>query len=63
MVELNCVGTVQLAKLVVRQMRELNAGKILFTASIAGELVAPREPFMLQRKHLFFPSLTAFGMS
>jgi short-subunit dehydrogenase len=43
MVELNCVGTVQLAKLVVRQMRELNAGKILFTASIAGEMVAPRE--------------------
>jgi len=41
--ELNCVGTVQLAKLVVRQMRELNAGKILFTASIAGEMVAPRE--------------------
>ena len=43
MVELNCVGTVQLAKLVVRQMRELNAGKILFTAPIAGEMVAPRE--------------------
>lgn len=43
MVELNCVGTVQLAKLVVRQMREVNAGKILFTASIAGEMVAPRE--------------------
>ena len=43
MVELNCVGTVQLAKAVVRQMRELNAGRILFTASIAGEMVAPRE--------------------
>jgi uncharacterized protein len=43
MVELNCAGTVQLAKLVVRQMKELNAGKILFTASIAGEMVAPRE--------------------
>jgi len=43
MVELNCVGTVQLAKLVVRQMKELNSGKILFTASIAGEMVAPRE--------------------
>jgi short-subunit dehydrogenase len=43
MVELNCVGTVQLAKSVVRQMKELNAGKILFTASIAGEMVAPRE--------------------
>jgi len=43
MVELNCVGTVQLAKAVVRHMKELNAGKILFTASIAGEMVAPRE--------------------
>ena len=43
MVELNCAGAVQLAKLVVRQMGELNAGKILFTASIAGEMVAPRE--------------------
>ena len=43
MVELNCTGTVQLAKLVVQQMAELNAGKILFTASIAGEMVAPRE--------------------
>jgi len=43
MVELNCVGTVHLAKYVVRQMRDLNAGKILFTSSIAGEMVAPRE--------------------
>jgi uncharacterized protein len=43
MIELNCVGTVKLAKLVVRQMKDLNAGKILFTASIAGEMVAPRE--------------------
>jgi short-subunit dehydrogenase len=43
MVELNCVGTVHLAKLVVRHMTELGAGKILFTASIAGEMVAPRE--------------------
>jgi short-subunit dehydrogenase len=43
MIELNCAGTVQLAKLVVGQMTELGAGKILFTASIAGEMVAPRE--------------------
>jgi NAD(P)-dependent dehydrogenase (short-subunit alcohol dehydrogenase family) len=43
MVELNCAGTVQLAKLVVQQMGELNAGKILFTASTAGEMAAPRE--------------------
>jgi short-subunit dehydrogenase len=43
MIELNCTGTVHLAKHVVRHMRELNSGKILFTASIAGEMVAPRE--------------------
>jgi short-subunit dehydrogenase len=43
MIELNCAGTVQLAKLVVGQMKGLSAGKILFTASIAGEMVAPRE--------------------
>jgi uncharacterized protein len=43
MVELNCVGTVQLAKYVVRQMTGQGEGKILFTASIAGEMVAPRE--------------------
>ncbi|HSS98152.1 MAG TPA: SDR family NAD(P)-dependent oxidoreductase [Terriglobales bacterium] len=43
MVNLNCVGVVQLAKYVVRHMVSRNAGKILFTASIAGEMVAPRE--------------------
>ncbi len=43
MVSLNCTGTVQLAKYVVRHMVGQNAGKILFTASIAGEMVAPRE--------------------
>jgi uncharacterized protein len=43
MVELNCAGTVQLAKYVVRQMLGQGEGKILFTASIAGEMVAPRE--------------------
>ena len=43
MVELNCVGTVQLAKHVVQHMRRQGEGKILFTASIAGEMVAPRE--------------------
>ena len=42
-VELNCVGIVQLAKYVVRHMLERNAGRILFTASIAGEMVAPRQ--------------------
>ena len=43
MVQLNCASTVHLAKHVVRHMTELNAGRILFTASIAGEMVAPRE--------------------
>ena len=43
MVELNCAGTVQLAKYVVKHMIPLNVGRILFTASIAGEMVAPRE--------------------
>lgn len=42
-VELNCAGTVQLAKYVVRHMVDRKAGRILFTSSIAGEMVAPRE--------------------
>ena len=42
-VELNCVGLVQLAKYVVRHMLDRKQGKILFTASIAGEMVAPRQ--------------------
>ena len=43
MVNLNCAGTVHLAKYIVRQMAQRNQGKILFTSSIAGEMVAPRE--------------------
>jgi uncharacterized protein len=43
MVDLNCASTVQLAKYIVRHMADRNAGRILFTASIAGEMVAPRE--------------------
>ena len=43
MVELNCAGTVHLAKYVVQHMTRQGEGKILFTASIAGEMVAPRE--------------------
>ena len=43
MVALNCSGTIQLAKHVVQQMLHQGSGKILFTASIAGEMVAPRE--------------------
>jgi short-subunit dehydrogenase len=43
MVNLNCVGTIQLSKYIVRDMTARGTGKILFTASIAGEMVAPRE--------------------
>jgi short-subunit dehydrogenase len=43
MVALNCAGTIHLAKHVTQHMQELGAGNILFTASIAGEMVAPRE--------------------
>jgi len=43
MVDLNCAGVVHLAKRVVNHMLQLNAGKILITSSIAGEMVAPRE--------------------
>lgn len=43
MLELNCAGTVRLAKYVVRDMAERGSGRILFTSSIAGEMVAPRE--------------------
>lgn len=43
LINLNCTSTVHLAKHVVRHMLKRNEGKILFTASIAGEMVAPRE--------------------
>jgi short-subunit dehydrogenase len=43
MINLNCLGTVQLAKYVVQHMLRQKSGNILFTASIAGEMVAPRE--------------------
>jgi uncharacterized protein len=55
MVLLNCVGLVQLAKYVVQQMRANGRGKILFTSSIAGEMVAPREAVYAATK--------AFGLS
>lgn len=43
MVALNCAGVVHLSKHVAKHMVSLHAGKILITASIAGEMVAPRE--------------------
>ena len=55
MVYLNCAGTVQLAKYVVQQMLSRNEGRILFTSSIAGEMVAPREAVYAATK--------AFGLS
>jgi uncharacterized protein len=55
MVYRNCAGTVQLAKYVVQHMFVRNKGKILFTASIAGEMVAPREAVYAATK--------AFGLS
>jgi short-subunit dehydrogenase len=55
MVCLNCVGTVQLAKYVIRHMLSRNEGRILFTSSIAGEMVAPREAVYAATK--------AFGLS
>lgn len=55
MVYLNCAGTVQLAKYLVQHMLARNEGKILFTSSIAGEMVAPREAVYAATK--------AFGLS
>ncbi len=43
MINLNCNSTVHLAKYVVQHMTKEGAGRILFTSSIAGEMVAPRE--------------------
>jgi short-subunit dehydrogenase len=43
MIDLNCSGAIHLAKYIVRDMVRRNEGKILFTASIAGEMVAPRQ--------------------
>ena len=43
MVRLNVEGTMHLAKHAVQHMLARGEGKILFTASIAGEMIAPRE--------------------
>lgn len=43
LINLNCTGAVHLAKYLVQQMVQRNQGKILFTSSIAGEMVAPCE--------------------
>ena len=43
LVRLNVEGTVHLAKRAVKHMAKRGEGKILITASIAAEVVAPRE--------------------
>lgn len=43
LVRLNVEGTVHMAKHVVKHMVANGAGRILFTASIASEMIAPRE--------------------
>jgi len=55
MISLNCACTVELAKYIVRHMLPRNEGRILFTSSIAGEMVAPREAVYAATK--------AFGLS
>ncbi len=55
LVRLNVEGTVHLAKHVVQHMVERGEGKILFTSSIAAEMVAPREAVYAASK--------AFGLS
>src|SRR6202035_3160855 len=55
MVYLSCAGTVELAKYVVQHMLPRNERRILFTSSIAGEMVAPREAVYAATK--------AFGLS
>ena len=42
-VQLNCASTVHFAKHVSQEMVSRKAGRILFTASVASEMVAPRE--------------------
>ncbi len=43
MINLNCTSTVHLAKYLVKKMVSRKEGRLLFTSSIAGEMVAPRE--------------------
>ena len=43
LIRLNVEGTVHLAKYVTQHMVARGAGRILFTASIASEMIAPRE--------------------
>ena len=43
LIRLNVEGTMHIAKHVVKKMVAQGSGKILFTASIASEMVAPRE--------------------
>lgn len=69
-IELNCTGTVQLAKHVVRDMAARKEGRILFTSSIAGEMVAPRQAvyaatktFVLSFAHSLRYELEGYGVT
>lgn len=70
MVNLNCASTVHLAKYVVQHMVQRGQGRILFTSSIAGEMVAPREAvyaatkaFVLSFAHSLRAELKDTGVS
>jgi short-subunit dehydrogenase len=53
-VALNCASTVHLAKHVVRQMVANHSGRILFTASIVSEMIAPGEAVYAASKAFVF---------
>ena len=53
-VNVNCGATVHLAKYVVRQMVGRGSGRILFTASIVSEMIAPGEAVYAASKAFVF---------
>ncbi|RRA48404.1 SDR family oxidoreductase [Acidipila sp. EB88] len=53
-VNLNCGATVHMAKHVVKQMRGSGGGRILFTASIVSEMIAPGEAVYAASKAFVF---------
>ena len=63
MVALNCAGTIHTANRVVQAMLNQECGRILFTASIAGEMVAPVKRCTPQLRHSCCPLHTACAMS
>ncbi|WP_263383562.1 SDR family NAD(P)-dependent oxidoreductase [Granulicella arctica] len=63
LVRLNVEGTVHIAKHVVQHMVAKGSGRILFTASIASEMVGRARPSMPRRRHSISRSPRAFAMS